>query len=95
MYALQYLSPRQETSFLLRLLSMTQTATLAGNTHVNSYTWKPNNNGTTTIHFNCGDDKLNNISSNGAKFNYAVRNYGASQKVIDEAINPIKPLPVN
>lgn len=66
---------------------------MEGNSHINSYTWKSNNDGSTTIHFNCGVDKVNNITSNGAEFNYVVRNYGASQKVVDELINPIKPLP--
>ena len=64
---------------------------MEGNSHINSYTWKTNDDGTTTIHFNCGDDKLNNITSNGAEYNYIVRSYGASKKIIDEVINPIKP----
>lgn len=63
---------------------------MEGNSHINSYTWKSNKNGSTTIHFNC-EGKENNITSNGSEFNYIVRNYGASQKVIDEVINPIKP----
>jgi len=44
--------------------------------------------------YNCSDDKVNNITSNGAEFNYVVRNYGVSQKVIDGVNNPINPLPV-
>ena len=67
---------------------------MEGNSHINSYTWKSNKDGSTTIHFNCGDDKLNNITSNGAEYNYIVRSYGVSQKVLDEVINPIKPTPV-
>jgi len=63
---------------------------MEGNSHINSYTWKSNDDGTTTIHFNC-DGELNNITSNGVEFNYIVRNYGASQKVIDGEINPIVP----
>lgn len=67
---------------------------MEGNTHINSYTWKSNDDGSTTIHFNC-EGKLNNITSNGAEFNYIVRNYGASQDVIDGKINPVKPTQVN
>lgn len=62
---------------------------MEGNSHINSYTWKSNEDASTTIHFNCGDDALNNISSNGNEFNYIVRSYGASQAIIDETINPI------
>jgi len=64
---------------------------MEGNSHINSYTWKPNSDDSTTIHLNCGNEKVNNITSNGAEFNYIVRSYGASQKIIDEIINPIKP----
>ncbi|MGY8769908.1 MAG: hypothetical protein ACKVH8_15935 [Pirellulales bacterium] len=63
---------------------------MEGNTHINSYTWKPNADGTITVHFNC-DGKKNNITSSGNEFNYIVRNYGASQPVIDKKINPVKP----
>jgi hypothetical protein len=66
---------------------------MEGNSHINSYTWKSDDDGSTTIHFNCAG-KDNNITSNGNEFNYIVRSYGASQKIIDEAINPIKPMPV-
>jgi len=64
-----------------------------GNSHINSFTWKPNDDGSITIHFNA-PGKINNITSGGKDFNYIVRNYGASQKVIDGEINPIKPSPV-
>jgi hypothetical protein len=67
---------------------------MEGNSHINSYTWKPNSDGLITIHFNC-EGKVNNISSNGAEFNYIVRNYGASQAVIDGKFNPTKPAPAN
>lgn len=66
---------------------------MEGNSHINSYTWEPNEDGTITIHFNA-EGKKNNISSGGKEFNYIVRNYGASQAVIDKKINPIKPEPV-
>ena len=66
-----------------------------GNTHINSYTWKTAEDGSTTIHFNCGNGAVNNIPSNGAEYNYLVRHYGASQAVIDGDIKPIVPTPVN
>jgi hypothetical protein len=65
---------------------------MEGNSHINSYTWKSHEDGSTTIHFNCGDKALNNITSNGNEYNYIVRSYGASEKIIDEEINPIKPV---
>jgi hypothetical protein len=64
-----------------------------GNSHISSYTWDSDEDGSTTIHFNC-DGAVNNITSGGNEFNYIVRSYGASQAVIDEVINPIKPVPV-
>ncbi len=67
---------------------------MEGNSHISSYTWKSNADGTTTIHFNC-DGKPNNVTSNGQTFNYIVRSYGVSQKIIDEEINPINAAPVN
>jgi hypothetical protein len=66
---------------------------LEGNSHINSYTWKPNEDGTITIHFNA-EGKINNISSGGKEFNYIVRNYGVSQAALDKTINPVKPEPV-
>ena len=66
---------------------------LEGNTHINSYTWKPNEDGTITVHFNA-EGKINNISSGGTEFNYIVRNYGVSQAALDKTINPVKPEPV-
>jgi hypothetical protein len=63
---------------------------LEGNTHINSYTWKPNEDGTITVHFNA-EDKINNITSGGKEFNYIVRNYGVSEAALDKTINPVKP----
>jgi hypothetical protein len=64
-----------------------------GNSHINSYTWKPNEDGTITVHFNA-EGKINNITSGGNEFNYVVRNYGVSQAALDKTINPVKPEPV-
>jgi hypothetical protein len=61
-----------------------------GNSHISSYTWESEEDGSTTIHFNC-EGAANNITSGGNEYNYIVRSYGASQSVIDESINPIKP----
>jgi hypothetical protein len=66
---------------------------MEGNTHINSYTWKAADDGSATIQFNC-EGAENNITSNGAEFNYIVRSYGASQDVIDGKINPINAMPV-
>lgn len=65
-----------------------------GDSHINSYTWKSNADGSTTIHFNC-EGRINNISSGGNEFNYIVRSYGVSKKIIDGVINPIEPQPVS
>jgi hypothetical protein len=61
-----------------------------GNSHISSYAWQSSDDGSTTIHLNC-DGEMNNITSNGNEFNYIVRSYDASQKIIDEVINPVKP----
>lgn len=63
---------------------------LEGNSHINSYTWESEDDGSTTIRFNC-EGAVNNITSSGNEYNYIIRNYGASQAMIDEDINPIKP----
>ena len=64
------------------------------NSHIKSDKWTPNEDGTITIHFNCGDDAVNNLSSNGEKFNYTVRYYGVSREVMDGTIRPLNPEPV-
>jgi hypothetical protein len=64
------------------------------NSHIKSDQWTPNDDGTITIHFNCGDDAVNNLSSNGETFNYTVRYYGVSREVMDGTIRPLKPEPV-
>ena len=66
---------------------------LEGNTHINSYTWKPNEDGTITVHFNA-EGEINNITSGGQEFNYIVRNYGVSEAALDKTINPVNPEPV-
>jgi hypothetical protein len=66
---------------------------MEGNTHINSYTWKPNADGSITVHFNA-EGEINNITSGGKKFNYLVRNYGVSQAALDKTINPVIPQPV-
>ncbi|WP_145295316.1 DUF1254 domain-containing protein [Crateriforma conspicua] len=64
-----------------------------GETHINSKMWIPNDDGTITIHFNAGDDAINNLSSHGQPFNYTVRNYGVSQLVLDGSWRPLEPQP--
>jgi len=68
---------------------------MEGETHINSKMWEPNADGTITLHFNCGDDAINNLSSGGKTFGYAIRNYGVSQKVLDGEFKPLKPEVVN
>ncbi|MEX0284833.1 MAG: hypothetical protein AB3N23_09495 [Paracoccaceae bacterium] len=65
-----------------------------GNMHINSNMWAPNPDGTITLHFNCGEDVTNPLSSGGAPFNYSVRNYGVSQTVLDGNFRPVNPTPV-
>jgi len=63
------------------------------NSHIKSDRWTRNDDGTITIHFNCADDAINNLSSNGEPFNYIVRYYGVSRAVMDGTIRPLKPEP--
>ncbi len=62
---------------------------------INSYEWDKNDDGTVTVHFNCGDDAVNNLTTNGQDFNYSVRNYGASQRVADDEFGLRQPVVVN
>ena len=62
-----------------------------GETHINSKMWKPNPDGSITIHFNAAKDAINNLSSGGKPFNYIVRHYGVSQLVIDGKSKTLKP----
>ena len=64
---------------------------MEGETHINSKMWKINSDGTITLHFNCGEDAINNLSSSGNIFGYAIRNYGVSQLVLDGRFNPLNP----
>ncbi len=66
-----------------------------GETHINNKMWELNADGTVTLHFNCGEDAINNLSSGGKTFGYAIRNYGVSQKVLDGEFKPLKPEVVN
>jgi hypothetical protein len=63
---------------------------MEGETHINSKMWEPNADGTITLHFNCGPDAINNLSSGGEPFGYAIRNYGVSQLVLDGKFKPLK-----
>jgi hypothetical protein len=56
---------------------------MEGENHINSYGWKINKNNTITISFNCGKDAINNLVSNGKKFNFAFRHYGVSKAVME------------
>jgi hypothetical protein len=58
---------------------------------INSYEWTRNSDGNVTVHFNCGDDAVNNLSSAGQDFNYTIRNYGVSQRVVDDEFGGREP----
>ena len=58
---------------------------------INSYEWDKNIDGTVTINFNCGDDAINNLKTDGQDFNYTVRNYGVTQRVADDEFGGRKP----
>jgi hypothetical protein len=56
--------------------------------NVNSHRWDKNDDGSITVSFNCGDDALNNIDTNGQDFSFTMRYYGVSQAVVDGDIAP-------
>ena len=59
---------------------------------INSYEWDKNTDGTVTISFNCGEDAINNLLTGGQDFNYTVRNYGVSQRVVDDEFGGREPV---
>lgn len=58
---------------------------------INSYEWDKNSDGTVTINFNCGVDAINNLTTDGQDFNYTVRNYGVSQRVVSDEFGGREP----
>jgi hypothetical protein len=58
---------------------------------INSYEWEKNSDGTVTINFNCGDEAINNLKTDGQEFNYTVRNYGVTQRVADDEFGGRQP----
>jgi len=58
----------------------------AGN--VNSHSWTVNDDGTITVSFNCGENAVNNIDTQGQRFSFTMRYYGVSQAVVDGKISP-------
>ena len=58
---------------------------------INSYEWGKNGDGTVTISFNCGDEAINNLTTDGQDFNYTVRNYGVTQRVVDDEFGGREP----
>jgi hypothetical protein len=91
-YSISFEDPKNKffTSFTLY---DTDSYLMAGETQIKSSTWKPNSDGTVTLHFNCGKDAINNLTSGGKTFNYVLRNYGVSQKVLDGKFKPVAPKP--
>ena len=58
---------------------------------INSYEWEKNDDGTVTISFNCGNSAVNNLTTNGQDFNYTVRNYGVSERVVADEFGGREP----
>jgi len=58
---------------------------------INSYEWDKNSDRTVTISFNCGEDAINNLTTDGQDFNYTVRNYGVTQRVADDEFGGRQP----
>lgn len=63
---------------------------MEGVNNVNSHSWQVNDDGTITVSFNCGDNAVNNIDTNGQRFSFTMRYYGVSQRVLDGKISPEK-----
>jgi len=63
---------------------------IEGVKNVNSHTWQENADGSITISFNCSQDAINNINTQGQDFTFTMRYYGVSQKVIDGKVLPEK-----
>ena len=56
--------------------------------NVNSHSWDTNDDGSITVSFNCGDEALNNMDTNGQDFSCTMRYYGVSQTVVAGDIAP-------
>ena len=67
---------------------------MEGKNHINSFDWIGNSDGTVTISFNCGEDAINNLDSNGKTFNIAYRHYGISKVVADGEWEVVVPKPI-
>ena len=61
---------------------------------INSYEWEKNRDGTVTINFNCGEDAINNLTTDGQDFNYTVRNYGVTRRVVNDEFGGRQPTTV-
>ena len=59
---------------------------------LNSRDAVPNDDGTYTVRFNCGEDAVNNLQTTEKVFGFAWRVYGSSYKVRDGRWNPIDSL---
>ena len=59
---------------------------------INSYEWDKNSDGSVTISFNCSHEAINNLVTDGQDFNYTVRNYGVTQRVVDDEFGGREPV---
>jgi|GEM_PF-152722 hypothetical protein len=62
---------------------------------MNSHWWTPNEDGSITISFNCGEDAINNITTKGKDFMFTSRYYGVTQAIIDASKKGVKKDPRN
>lgn len=67
---------------------------MQGDSYISSYVWSTDKDGTITLHFNCDGNVSNSLTSGGQAFSYTIRNYGASQVVLDGKFRPVAPTPV-
>jgi len=79
------------TEFFSFTLYDTDGYLMDGNTVINSRDMVANDDGTYTVHINCGDDAINNISAPVEldTIGYAWRVYGASEEVENRTWDPI------
>lgn len=64
-----------------------------GNNVLNSRDAVPNSDGSYTVHINCGDETVNNITTDGVdEWSVTWRTYGSSYKVKSGQWNPLKSL---
>jgi hypothetical protein len=87
-YATTFIDPKVRDFFSFTMYDE-EGYLIDGKTAENSYNMKANADGSYTVHFNCGEEAINNLDSGGHDYNYMVRTYGASTMVKTGKWNPI------